>query len=156
MNGNKFVEVIIILAVLLLVGLGAGYFVVKNKNQVTPPSTSHQTLQSTSENYREADDFYSQRLYGQAIEKYNAALSEVDSLSQEVVIRLKIARATRDAGDNLKAVELFKDIIDNSRYANDLEEIRRGKTVAVAGLVAIFYQTHDRAVTEKIFSVKAQ
>ncbi|MDO8481971.1 MAG: hypothetical protein Q7S75_02730 [bacterium] len=151
MNDNKSVWIVLGIGVLLLGGFGAAYFyLVKSSNQ--PPLLAIQTLRSENKNYREADVLFSSRQYSQAIVKYTEALQGVDSLSQEILIKFKIAEATRYIGDYLKAIDLFKDIIDNPRYTSDDQEIKQGKASAVVSLTAIFYQTQDKKVTEKIFS----
>ena len=151
-KGNKPIRIIIIL--LLLGVFSFSYFYFVNKNRTTPSLTAHQTLLSTSKTYKEAEDLNSQRAYDKTIEKYNAAISDAKSPSQEILIKLKIAQATRNAGDNFKAVELFKDIVANPAYASDLPEVKQAKAVALIGLSSIFYQTRDKAISEKIFSGK--
>lgn len=149
--GNKFTWLIV---VILLGILSLGYLYIKDKNQATAPQSTRQTLRANSENYNSANDLYTQRQYGKAIEKYNAAINDTDSLTQEALIKSRIAWATAYEGDNLKAIELFKEIIDDPKYATDSEEIKRGKATAVVALSSIFYQTHDKKITEKIFSGK--
>lgn len=146
------------MAIFLFLGLfGIGYYFysVKLKNQTSPSNLStNRILQSMSGSYKEADSFYTQRQYDKAIEKYNAALNDTDSLKQEVLVRTKLAMATNNAGDSLGAVEIFKDIVDNPKYAIDDEEIKRAKSHAVSAMIGLFYQMNDRAVANKIFSGK--
>gem|GEM_PF-3302280 len=149
---NKSTRIIITLLLLGFFSLSYFYFV--NKNQTTPSLTTHQTLLSTSKTYKEGEDFNSQGAYDKSIEKYNAAMSDAKSLSQEMLIKLKIAWATKNAGDNFKAVDLFKDIVSSQTYASDVPEVKQAKAIALIGLSSVFYQTRDKAISEKIFSGK--
>ena len=153
-NRNRLVRPVILLFVLGILGVGY-FYLVRHRNQATPPGMSaSKILLSTSNNYKEADAFFSQRTYDKAIEKYGTAINDANSLGEEIFIRFMIARATSNAGNNLKAIELFKDIVANPKYAGDLGEVRQAKASAVAALAGIFYQTRERAITEKIFSGK--
>ena len=145
-----------IIVILLLLGVfSVGYvYVTRNQNQAALPLTTHRTLLSISKNYKDADSLNSQREYGKALEQFNAALNDANTLTQEVLIRFRIAEATSYAGDSLKAVELFKDIVDNPKYESDLQEVKQAKAYALILLSGIWYQTHDKSVIEKIFSGK--
>lgn len=155
MNGNNLIRTTITLLVLGSFVLSYFYFYrerdEENQAILVPSKSANDSLLLTSENFNRANDFFTQRTYNLAIEKYNAALLDADSLSEEILIKLQIAKATANAGDNLKAVELLKDIIENPKYISEEEEVKREKVDVVTTLISIYYNTHDKAVADKIF-----
>ncbi len=131
----------------------AYFYGIKSPQRVVKTS-SHRTLQSINVSYLEADAFFSNRNYTEAIKKYNEALGSVTSLNEEILIKYQIAGATLNLGDRLKAAQLFKDIVDNPKYAVDESSIKKAKAAAIGMMIRVFFQTSEKAVSDIIFSGK--
>ena len=147
---------LISVTLLLLVFFGYAYFYIteiRNTQNILKTS-SHNTLKSVNASYEEANTLFANRQYDEAIIKYNEALNHVTSLNEEILIKYQIAGATLNFGDRVKAVELFKDILDNPKYADDAPEVQKAKAAAIGMMIRIFYQTSEKAVSAIIFSGK--
>ena len=151
---NKILWISVLLLLLVFFGYAYFYFTEIRIPENTLKTSSHNTLKSGNISYEEANTLFANRQYNEAIIKYNEALKSVTSLNEEILIKYQIAGATLNLGDRLKAVKLFKDILDNPKYADDSPSINKAKAAVIGMMIRIFYQTSEKAVSAIIFSGK--
>lgn len=150
---NKLLPIAI--AVLLIVGVAFGYFYsyVGNKEVVVPPDApTYLKIGAENKDYIEARESFKNGAYEDAVTKYADALKKAKNPSEEMLLKIRIAQATEWGGDKLKAIDLYKEIIADPKFASDSKDLQQGKSNAVMGLMYIFNETYDKKITDKIFT----
>jgi hypothetical protein len=135
-------------AVIVIAALVGGYWYYDLGGGVPERQTPAAQLTKTSAAFAQANDLYLVNDFKGAQAKYEESLSVVQNPAQEAQVKLRIAHAVRDQGDNVRAVQLYKEIVQNKAYPN----ITRAYAMQSVAVLADFIR--DPALREEIFKTR--
>jgi tetratricopeptide (TPR) repeat protein len=107
--------------------------------------TTVRSLRTVSDAYKQGDQLVYDQNYQEAIPVLEDALDEVNSFEQEAQVKYKIALAVDKTGDEIKAINLMKEIVANPDYPNLI------KAYAVEYIARIEFSGHQDGVYEEMF-----
>ena len=87
------------------------------EKQKVPKTSFYDELVSSNKNFALGENLFNMQKYPDAIAAYETALKEAVTEKQKGQILYKIALATRENNDLLKAIRLFKEVAENNNYA---------------------------------------